>query len=135
MTLSSAGEVDQAEDTARHALAEAEQSGNRLAAGYALHALSTVSFQRRDRAAMLANIDRALSLIEAAPQATELRLMLLQNRSFQLAELDRWAEAVATASRRSRWPSRRPRPRSAGPESRWGSCTSSPASGTMRWRS
>jgi DNA-binding CsgD family transcriptional regulator/tetratricopeptide (TPR) repeat protein len=97
MTLNMTGDTDQAEGIARQALAESEKAGDRLAAGYALHALSTVSFVRRERAAMLEHIDRALSLIEMDPQATDLRLVLLSNRSIELWNLDRRIEAIATA--------------------------------------
>ncbi len=97
MTLNATSQYDRAEVTARQALAEAEQAGDRLAAGYALHALATVSFNRRQEAERLEYIDRALTLIEMDPQATDLRLLLLTNKAFHLSDTDRQAEAIAMA--------------------------------------
>jgi DNA-binding CsgD family transcriptional regulator/tetratricopeptide (TPR) repeat protein len=97
MTLIPAGEPDRAETAARQALAEAEQGGDRLAAGYALHTLSSVSLYRRQEAARLEYINRALALTEMDPQATDLRLLLLTNKAAYQANLDRQAEAIATA--------------------------------------
>jgi hypothetical protein len=88
MTLNSTGEHERAEDVARQALTEAEQAGDRLAAGYALHVLSSVSFYRQEPAARLEYIDRALSLVEMDPQATDL-LLLLGNKAFHLSDHDR----------------------------------------------
>jgi DNA-binding CsgD family transcriptional regulator/tetratricopeptide (TPR) repeat protein len=95
MTLSAAGEYDRAEATARQALAE--QSGDRLAAGYALQALSAISYYRREPDARIEYINRALSLVEMDPQATDLRLMLLGNKAFHLSSEGRQAEAIAAA--------------------------------------
>jgi DNA-binding CsgD family transcriptional regulator len=97
MTFMSTGEYDRAEATARQALAEAEQGGDRLAAGYALHDLASVSFYRGQEAARLEYIDRALSLVETDPQATDLRLLLLTNKAGYLSNQDRQAEAIAVA--------------------------------------
>ncbi len=87
MTLNALGEIDRGEVAARQALAEAEQAGDRLAAGYALHALSSVSYYRRQEAARLEYLDRALSLTEMDPQATDLRLLLLTNKAIYLTNL------------------------------------------------
>jgi DNA-binding CsgD family transcriptional regulator len=97
MTFNAAGEIDQADAAARRALATAEAAGDRIAAGYALAALSTVSFHRRDNAAMLEYMDRGLALIETDPQATDLRLLLLVNRALELSDQERLAEAIDTA--------------------------------------
>jgi DNA-binding CsgD family transcriptional regulator len=97
MILSAAGDYDEAEAIAREALAGAEQSGDRLAAGYALQALSAVSYYRREPAARLEYINRALSLVEMNPQATDLRLLLLGNKFFYLSSEGLQAEAIATA--------------------------------------
>jgi DNA-binding CsgD family transcriptional regulator len=97
MALVSAGEVDRAEVEARRALAEAEQAGDRIAAGYALHALGSVSSARWQTGVRLEYIDRALSLTEMDPQATDLRLLLLTNKASYLANQDRQADAIATA--------------------------------------
>jgi DNA-binding CsgD family transcriptional regulator/tetratricopeptide (TPR) repeat protein len=97
MILNLTGEAAQADAVARQALAKAEQVSDGLAAGYALHALCIVSFRRRDIATGLDYLDRGLSMIETDPQATDLRLLLLGNKAFQLSELDRHVEAFATA--------------------------------------
>ena len=97
MTLNSTGKYDQAEAAARQALAEAEQAGDRLAAGYALHALSNVGYYRREPDARQEYNDRALSLVEMDPQATDLRLLLFGNKISRLSNQDRSAEAIATA--------------------------------------
>jgi DNA-binding CsgD family transcriptional regulator len=97
MILNGAGDTSQGEVAARQALAAAQQAGDRLAEGYALHALSTVSYVRRDQARMLEYIDRGLSLTDMDPETTDLRLLLLANRAFELSELDRQGEAIATA--------------------------------------
>jgi DNA-binding CsgD family transcriptional regulator len=95
--LNWAGETEEAESVARQALAEAEEAGDLLAAGYALHGLVTVSYIRRDQGAMLAYTERALSLIETEPEGTDLRLILLANKAVKLSEIDRLTEAIATA--------------------------------------
>jgi DNA-binding CsgD family transcriptional regulator/tetratricopeptide (TPR) repeat protein len=97
MILNGAGDIDQGEDAARQALAAAQRAGDQLAEGYALHALSTVSYVRRDQAGMLEYIDRGLLLTDMDPGTTDLRLLLLHNRAFELSELDRQGEAIATA--------------------------------------
>jgi DNA-binding CsgD family transcriptional regulator/tetratricopeptide (TPR) repeat protein len=111
ITLNLTGEVDQGERVAGQALAEAEQAGDRLAAGYALHALYLVSAFRREQAAMLEFCDRGLSLIEMDPQATDLRLLLLGNKALKLSEVDRQAEAIATARQALRLAERTGAPR------------------------
>jgi tetratricopeptide (TPR) repeat protein len=96
ITLNSTGEYDQAEVVARLALTEAEQAGDRLSAAYALHALATVSFSRRQEVARVRYIDRALALTETDPEATDL-LLLLTNKAFHLSDADRHPEAIALA--------------------------------------
>jgi DNA-binding CsgD family transcriptional regulator len=96
MTFISTGEYDRAEAVARQALAGAEQSGDRIAAGYALHDLSSVSYYRGQEALRLEYIDRALALVETDPQATDLRLLLLTNKAGYLSNQDRQVDAIAT---------------------------------------
>jgi DNA-binding CsgD family transcriptional regulator len=97
MALTSTGAYDRAEVVALQALAAAEEGGDRLAAGYALHALSNVSFHRLEETQRLEYIDRALSMTEMDPEATDLRLLLLGNKTFHLSSLDRSAEAMVIA--------------------------------------
>jgi DNA-binding CsgD family transcriptional regulator len=97
VTLTMLGQWDRAAELAEQALAGAEQAGDRLGAGWALHALSIVAYhQRSDRAGLLGYLDRALAVIGDDPQATNLRLQLLANRTVMLGDLDRHAEADAT---------------------------------------
>jgi DNA-binding CsgD family transcriptional regulator/transcriptional regulator with XRE-family HTH domain len=76
---------------ARQALAEAEQAGDRFAAGYALHALA-VSYHYHgepDEEAALAALDRALAVIGERPETADLRALLLANRVVFLDNLGR----------------------------------------------
>lgn len=94
MILSSSGRLDQAQTTAARAEAEGQEAGDRLATGYALHTLSYVrSLRQRNHAAGLETIDRALAVIGDERETTDLRLLLLGNRSTALANLGRLAEA------------------------------------------
>jgi DNA-binding CsgD family transcriptional regulator len=79
------------------ALAVAEHSGDRLAIGYALHALSLRSSYRRDRLDVLDLTGRALAVVGDDSQATDLRLLVFSNQVAALSELDRLAEAVDVA--------------------------------------
>jgi DNA-binding CsgD family transcriptional regulator len=97
ITLNLTDEIDQGERVGRQALAEAEQAGDRLATGYALHALHLVSAFRREQSRRLEYCEKGLSLVEMDPQATDLRLLLLGNKALGLSELDRQAEAIDTA--------------------------------------
>lgn len=85
------GEVDLAAQTARTALVEATESGDRLALGYALHASTLVS----DTTTAVDRIDRALAALGEDPEATDLRLLLTNNRLTYLATLGRWDDARA----------------------------------------
>jgi DNA-binding CsgD family transcriptional regulator/tetratricopeptide (TPR) repeat protein len=99
MNLAALGQDDQAADVAAAALVRAGTAGDRLAAGYALHALSCTCVYRRDNVAMVGYIDRALSAIGDDPRVSDLRLLLLSNKVGGLSDLDRQAEALATARR------------------------------------
>jgi DNA-binding CsgD family transcriptional regulator len=79
------------------ALAVAERSGDRLAIGYSLHALSLRSEMRRDAAGMLELTGRGLAVIGDDPEGTDLRLLMLANRAAELREFDRQDEAMQTA--------------------------------------
>jgi DNA-binding CsgD family transcriptional regulator len=97
LILAASGQADRAAEVAADALAGAERAGDRFAAGYALHALSTVSFVRRDHHAIVRQTDRALGMIGDTPHTTDLRLLLLGNKAAALGEMDRRAEAIGTA--------------------------------------
>jgi DNA-binding CsgD family transcriptional regulator/tetratricopeptide (TPR) repeat protein len=88
---------DRGESATESAVAEAERSGDRLALGYALHAMSMYRYVHRDQVGFLACASRGLSVIGDDPQATDLRLLMLANKVSVLGEADRQAEAIATA--------------------------------------
>jgi len=90
------GQWDRAAEAAGQALADGERTGDRHAVGYALHTLSFIDGRRRDQAAGLSHIHRALELIGDAPQTTDLRLILLAHKVSCLEDADRIAEAGTT---------------------------------------
>src|SRR6266705_2790855 len=51
--------------------------------------------ERRNLAARIEYINRALSMVEMEPQATDLRLLLLTNKAFHLSYMDLQVEAIA----------------------------------------
>jgi DNA-binding CsgD family transcriptional regulator/tetratricopeptide (TPR) repeat protein len=89
--LAETAQVDRAAEVAQQALAGAERTGDRFAAGYALHTMAFVAYRRLEPG--LHHIDRALGVVGDDPQATDLRLLLLSNRAATLGLLDRHAEA------------------------------------------
>jgi len=85
---------DEAEAAAAQADAEGTQVGDALAIGYALVAKCLAEhMHRRDDAAALATVDRALALIGQAPHTTNVWLLLLENRFAGLFNLGHRAEA------------------------------------------
>jgi DNA-binding CsgD family transcriptional regulator/tetratricopeptide (TPR) repeat protein len=90
------GHWDRIKEMAGNALADAERSGDRFAAGYALLTLGYMDNRRRNREGSLSHLDRALMLIGDDPQTTDLRLLLLANRAATLESLDRLAQAHTT---------------------------------------
>lgn len=99
MILAELGDFDEAAKVAETALSGAERTGDRLGAGYALYALSKVELVRRDHVGRLGCIDRALLVTADDPQAGDLRLMLLANKTSGLELMDRRSEAISTAQR------------------------------------
>ena len=91
------GLPDQDGSVLEDALATAESSGDRLAIGYSLHAMSIRGIIRRDAAGVLELTSRGLAVIGDDPQATDLRLLMLANQVSALGELDRRGEAIDTA--------------------------------------
>jgi DNA-binding CsgD family transcriptional regulator len=88
---------DESERTADEALAAAEKSGDRLAAGYARHSKTVLRVGERDTEAALDQADRALAVIGDDPQATDLRVLVLANRISLVSDMDRWEEATDQA--------------------------------------
>jgi len=87
------GDLDAAEGTARQALACAEEAGDAFAAAHALADLWLTHGVRRDHAAALDYIDRALRVLDDDPGHPDLRSYALNDRIFTLQNLDRWPEA------------------------------------------
>jgi DNA-binding CsgD family transcriptional regulator len=91
------GEVDIAGRVAAEALAEATETGDRWAIGWALHVLIFVSLMRGEVTEALPLFDRALTVTEGDHALTDLRLLLLINQAVALANLDQYEDAIAAA--------------------------------------
>ncbi len=87
------GESGGTEQAAEQALRYAQETGDRVATGYCLFALSTVALVRRDQTARLGYLDRALAVLGDDLEYLDLRLLMLGNRAFALHLLDRFTEA------------------------------------------
>jgi tetratricopeptide (TPR) repeat protein len=96
-THSSNGEMEKAGQVATTALAMASQSADDWAVGWALHVLTIVTTMQGRPADALPLFDRALTVTEAHPALTDLRLLLQINKTVSLAALDRYEEAFAAA--------------------------------------
>jgi DNA-binding CsgD family transcriptional regulator/tetratricopeptide (TPR) repeat protein len=101
-THSHLGEVERAGQVASTALDAAEQVGDSWAMGWALHVLALVTAVQGQQTDALPLFDRALTVTEADPALTDLRLLLQINKAVMLGALDRYEEALATA-----WQARR----------------------------
>jgi DNA-binding CsgD family transcriptional regulator/tetratricopeptide (TPR) repeat protein len=93
LVLANCGRSGEAEEAAARAEAEGTRVGDRVAAGFALHAFSIVQGRQRNDQADLEVIDRALAAIGQEPETTHLRLSLLGNRVVTLHRMGRIAEA------------------------------------------
>jgi DNA-binding CsgD family transcriptional regulator len=89
----STGDVDAMEATARQALIVAEEVGDIFATAHALADLWLTYGIRRDHAAALDCIDRALHVLGDDPGHADLRSYALEVRIFTLQNLDRWPDA------------------------------------------
>ena len=78
---------------ARLALAAAEDAGDPFATAHALFDLWLTCSVRRDHAAALGHIDRALLVLGDDAGHADLRLIALDARTFALQNLDRWPQA------------------------------------------
>ncbi len=90
------GDLDVVEATARQALAAAEEAEDSFATAHALADLWLSHGVRRDHAAALDYIDRALCVLDDDPGHADLRSYALNDRIFSLQNLDRWPEAELT---------------------------------------
>ena len=90
------GELDTADVTARQALNVAEETGDAFAPAHALTDLWLSHGVRRDHAAALDYVDRALRVLGDDPGYADLRSFAVDGRIFTLQNLDRWPEAEST---------------------------------------
>ena len=98
-----AADPDSLEATARRALAIAEEVGDAFATASALTQLWLADSIRRDHAAALEHVDRALRVLGEDPGYADLRSRDIDARIFTLQNLDRWpdAELAVQQERRS----------------------------------
>jgi DNA-binding CsgD family transcriptional regulator len=96
-THSNLGEVETAGQVAATALAAASETGDNWAIGWALHVLTIVTVVQGQIADALPLFDRALTVTQADPALTDLRLLLQINKAIALGDLDRHEEAFAAA--------------------------------------
>ncbi|HEX9357039.1 MAG TPA: hypothetical protein VF933_24885 [Streptosporangiaceae bacterium] len=90
---SGTGDLDAADTTAIQALTAAEDAADAFATANALADLWLTRSIRRDHAAALDYIDRALRVLGDDPGHADLRSYALDVRVFTLQNLDRWPEA------------------------------------------
>ena len=96
-THSNLGEVEKAGRVAAAALAAASEAGDNWAMGWALHVLTIVTAVQGQMTDALPLFDRALTVTQADPALTDLRLLLQINKAVTLGDLDRYEEAFAAA--------------------------------------
>jgi DNA-binding CsgD family transcriptional regulator/tetratricopeptide (TPR) repeat protein len=96
-THSHLGEAETAGRVAAAALAAASQTGDNWAIGWALHVLTLVTAAQGQMADALPLFDRALTVTQADPALTDLRLLLQINKAVTLSGLDRYEEAFVAA--------------------------------------
>jgi DNA-binding CsgD family transcriptional regulator len=88
------GRIDQSARAAQAALSD--PAGDPIAPGYAHYVLSSVTYMRRDGQARLRHLDHGLAALSDDAEFTDLRLLLMSQRTNVLADLDRLGEALAT---------------------------------------
>ena len=91
------GEVEEAGRVATSALAAASEAGDDWAMGWALHVLTLVTAALGHVTDALPLFDRALTVTQADPALTDLRLLLQLNKAVTLGNLDRYEEALTAA--------------------------------------
>jgi DNA-binding CsgD family transcriptional regulator/tetratricopeptide (TPR) repeat protein len=96
-THSNLGEVEKAGRVAGTALAAASEAGDSWAMGWALHVLTIVAAVQGRMTDALTLFDRALTVTQADPALTDLRLLLQINKAVVLGYLDQYEEAIAAA--------------------------------------
>jgi DNA-binding CsgD family transcriptional regulator/antitoxin (DNA-binding transcriptional repressor) of toxin-antitoxin stability system len=96
-THSNLGEAEKAGQVATTALRVGTEAGDDWAIGWALHVLAVVTGLQGQAADALPLFDRALTVTQADPSLTDLRLLLQINKAVALGGLDRYEEAFAAA--------------------------------------
>jgi DNA-binding CsgD family transcriptional regulator len=96
-THSHLGEAETAGRVAAAALAAASQTGDNWAIGWALHVLTLVTAAQGQMADALPLFDRALTVTQADPALTDLRLLLQINKAVTMSGLDRYEDAFVAA--------------------------------------
>lgn len=91
------GQIETADQVAEKALAEATAAGDDWAVGWALHVLTTTAAMQGRIADALPLYDRALTVTQAEPALTDLRLLLQINKAVTLGDLDEYDGAFAAA--------------------------------------
>jgi DNA-binding CsgD family transcriptional regulator len=91
------GEAEKAGRVAATALRVASAAGDNWAIGWALHVLTIVAVVKGRITDALPLFDRALTVTEADPALTDLRLLLQINKAVTLGDLDRYDDAFASA--------------------------------------
>ena len=91
------GEVEKAGRVAASALEAASEAGDNWAMGWALHVLALVTVVQGHVTDALPLFDRALTVTQADPALTDLRLLLQINKAVTLGNLDQYEEALAVA--------------------------------------
>jgi DNA-binding CsgD family transcriptional regulator len=91
------GEVEKAGQVAATALTAASEAGDNWAMGWALHVLTIVTAVQGQMSDALPLFDRALTVTQADPALTDLRLLLQINKAVTLGDLDQYEEAFAAA--------------------------------------
>ena len=96
-THSNLGEIEKAGRVAATALEVASETGDNWAIGWALHVLTIVTVMQGQLTEALPLFDRALTVTQADPALTDLRLLLQINMAATLGCLDQYDDAIATA--------------------------------------
>jgi DNA-binding CsgD family transcriptional regulator len=96
-THSMLGEFEKAGHVATSALDAAAEAGDNGAMGWALHVLTLVTSAQGNMTDALPLFDRALTVTQADPALTDLRLLLQINKAVTLGDLDQHEEALAAA--------------------------------------
>ena len=83
------GQVETAGQVAGAALAQATEANDQWAIGWALHTLTITAMMQGRMSDALPLFDRALSMTQADPALTDLRLLLQINKAVALGDLDK----------------------------------------------